>query len=83
MGYGYGMGAGGWIAVTVFWVGLLALVIWGVSRVSGGRPGGDDDTRRALTPEELLDRRYVNGEIDEESYRTMRDTLASARSRRT
>ena len=31
-----GFGAGGWIAMTVFWVSLLALVIWAVSRAGAG-----------------------------------------------
>lgn len=82
MGFGYGMGPGGWIAMTVFWVGLLTLLIWGASRAFGASPGGDDSTRRPPTPEELLDRRYAAGELDDETYRAMRATLASTRSPR-
>jgi len=26
MGYGFGMGAGGWIAMAVFWIGVIGLV---------------------------------------------------------
>ena len=32
MGYGSGMSAGGWIAVAVFSIAVLALVVWGVTR---------------------------------------------------
>lgn len=76
---GFGMG-GGMIAMTVFWVGLLALVIWGVARASTGSGGGLDENPRKERPEEILDRRYVAGELDEDTYRSMRETLTSARS---
>jgi putative membrane protein len=83
MGYGWGMGAGGWIAMTVFWIALLVLVVWGVTRLlpSGGR-GSDTGAPRAETPEEILDRRFALGEIDEETYQRMRTQLTSARSGR-
>lgn len=76
---GFGMG-GGMIAMTVFWVGLLVLVIWGVAQASTGRGGGRDENPRLETPEEILDRRYATGELDEDTYRSMRETLTSARS---
>ncbi|MBC7298947.1 MAG: hypothetical protein H5T82_08640, partial [Demequina sp.] len=48
MGYGFGMGAGGWIAMAVFWIGVIGLVVWLVVRafpgsrrddgVGGGQP---------------------------------------------
>ena len=85
MGYGWGMGAGGWIAMTVFWVALITLVVWLVVRVL---PGGGDNVREGRregfagteTPEQILDRRYAAGELDLESYQVMRATLASSRS---
>lgn len=76
---GFGMG-GGMIAMAVFWVGLLALVIWGVARASTGSGGGRDENPRQERPKEILDRRYVAGELDEDTYRSMRETLTSARS---
>lgn len=76
---GFGM-SGGMVAMTVFWVGLLALVIWGVSRASTGTRGGLDEKPRQETPEEILDQRYVAGELDEDTYRAMRKTLTAARS---
>ncbi|GAA3817477.1 SHOCT domain-containing protein [Cellulomonas soli] len=84
MGYGWGMGAGGWVAMTVFWVALVVLVVWllvrafpgGPGRTAGPHVGGP--TRE--TPEQILDRRYAAGEIDLETYRTMRTELSSARS---
>ncbi|MFI5626785.1 SHOCT domain-containing protein [Nocardioides sp. NPDC051685] len=85
MGYGYGMGAVGWIAMTIFWVGLITLVIWVIARVlpTGGgwrdvapRPGGAPTE----SAEDILDRRFAAGELDEETYRSMRATLRSSRS---
>ena len=74
------MMGGGMIAMTVFWVGLLALVIWGVARAFTGNGGGRAANLEQETPEEILDRRYVAGELDDDSYRSMRETLTSARS---
>ncbi len=37
---------------------------------------------RIETPDEVLDRRYANGEITEERYRAMRADLASTPARR-
>ena len=79
MGYGWGMGAGGWIAMAVFWIGLLALIGWAVARAFPrvGNRGGD--TPRQETPEEVLDRRYAVGELDTETYQSMRVALAPGR----
>ena len=86
MGYGYGMGAGGWvgwIAMAVFWIGLIALVGWGVSRAFPSGNGRDDTSGapRPESPAEVLDRRYAAGEIDEDRYQAMRATLTSATDR--
>ncbi|WP_448062408.1 hypothetical protein [Cellulomonas hominis] len=82
MGYGWGMGAGGWIAMTVFWVALIVLVVWLVVRAfpDGQRPSGGPHGGAQETPEQILDRRYAGGEIDLDTYRTMRAALASSRS---
>lgn len=80
MGYGWGMGMGGWIFMALFWIVLLGLIVWGVAALlprarseQGGRPE---------RPEEILDRRFALGEIDIEQYRRARENLAVARSGR-
>ena len=83
MGYGYGMGAGGWIAMTIFWVALIVLVIWALSRaLPTGRSWGGDGARRGEgahnSAEDILDRRFAAGEIDEQTYRSIRATLRSS-----
>ncbi|MHB1063705.1 MAG: SHOCT domain-containing protein [Georgenia sp.] len=68
------MGAGGWIAMAVFWVALIALIVWAVVRVF---PSADkhDAGPRAETPQEILDRRFAGGELDAETYRSMQEAL--------
>ncbi len=84
MGYGngVGMGAGGWIAMTVFLIALLVLVVWGVTRLLPARGPGADAAPRGETPEEILDRRFALGDIDEETYQRQRTQIASARTTR-
>jgi len=85
MGYGFGMGAGGWIAMAVFWIGVIALVVWLVVRAfpSGRRDdaaaGGDSAVAQGETPEQLLDRRFASGEIDVATYESIRATLRANR----
>jgi uncharacterized membrane protein len=43
-------------------VGLLALIAWGVSRILSGRQGGEDSA------EEILRQRFARGEINAEEY---------------
>lgn len=72
-GYGYGWSWGGMlfmIVSTLFWIGLFALVIWAIARWLTDRRGPVIGQRH-LAPREILDRRYANGEIDEETYDRM------------
>lgn len=79
MGYGYGMEWGGWIAMAVFWIAIITLVIWGVSRAfpTDRNPSRDSGISPGESAVEILDRRYAAGEIDDDRYRTMRATLAA------
>ena len=75
--YGVGMGLSGWLFMGLFWAGLLVLVLWLVVRLlpSRERPtaGGQD------SPEEILDRRFARGQIDEQTYSAQRAVLAGTR----
>ncbi len=80
MGYGWGMGAGGWIAMAIFWVALIALVAWLIARaLPSGREADRGQPTGIETPEQVLDRRYAAGEIDSDTYQVMRVNLASSR----
>ncbi len=65
------MGVGGWTWMIVFWVAVVALVVWGVSRLF--------PARRVPSAWEVLDARLASGEIDPATYRVLRDELDATR----
>jgi putative membrane protein len=75
--YGGGMGAGAWLVMGLFWVALFVVIVWLVVQLVPSRnrpsPGGPD------SPEEILDRRFARGEIDEQTYAAQRTALATTR----
>lgn len=74
---GYGMMAGmGWLGflmMALFWIGVILLVVWGLSNAFPGR-------RQAAEPDaqEILKRRYARGEISREEYLQASETLLGA-----
>jgi putative membrane protein len=72
MGFGWGMGYG-WIIMLVFWVLLVGLVVWAVSRLA---PRSMSGSGRRETTLEVLQRRLANGEISVEEFVRIRDELA-------
>ena len=74
------MGAGWWILMVIFWVGLIAAIVWAGARLFA-RPGGlvDRFDGAGERPEEILDRRLARGEIDAETYEALREKLRAAR----
>lgn len=71
IGYCGGMSVAGWALMVGFWLAVIGLVIWAVTRLFPGTP------RRADLEEEL-DRRLARGEIDADTYQHVRDELATA-----
>jgi putative membrane protein len=76
-----GMGWVVWLVMGGFWLLLVALIIFLQVRLlpSGGRsasPGAES------SPEDILDRRFARGEIDEATYTAQRVALAKGRSER-
>ena len=72
-----GMGDGGWVLMGLFWLVLLAAIVWGVSQLSLRRPPapGEDE---AADPHAILDRRLARGEIDPATYDALRGKLDEA-----
>ena len=74
---GYGMMAGmGWLGLllmALFWIGVILLVVWGLSNAFPGR-------RQSPEPdaEEILKRRYARGEISREEYLQASETLLAS-----
>ena len=88
--YGTGMGWPWWLLMGLFWLALVALVVWLVVRLAtpSSPPQGSprDQGPPAATPPEsplnILDRRFASGEIDVETYRAQRAALLEARGHR-
>jgi putative membrane protein len=83
--YGGGMGWAGWLAMGLFWLLLILVIILLVVRLLPSmRPDGrgDGGDARRESPEDILDRRFAQGEIDQETYQKQREALAQARGHR-
>lgn len=87
--YGGGMGGGAglfWLLMGVFWIALVALVVYLVVKLLPGSsrpsappvPPGTQPTP-VESPEQILDRLFALGEIDEETYRARRTALTEMR----
>ena len=73
-----GMGAGGWILMSLFWVGLIAAIVWAGAQLLA-RPSVVDRVEAAdERPEEILGRRLARGEIDAGTYEALRAKLREA-----
>jgi putative membrane protein len=66
-----GMGVGGWVVMIAFWAVFLGLIVWAVTRIFP-----TDEPRHDSRAE--LDRRLAAGEIDPDTYRSVRDELTGA-----
>jgi len=78
-----GMGVAGWFLMTVFWVALIAAIIWAVGNLFPGRNSGEPTSvGRSERPEEILDQRLARGEIDSSTYDELRTKLRTARAER-
>lgn len=85
----YGNGVGGaaplmWIGMGLFWIVLIGLVVFLVVRLLPGsgaamHPSGGAGPRTVETAEQILDRMYATGEIDEQTYRARRGALSEMR----
>ena len=75
--YGGGMGALGMLGMGVFWLILLGLIVWLVTRLL---PAGGEQTTRTTgeSAVEILDGRMASGEIDTETWQAQRVALLSA-----
>jgi putative membrane protein len=75
-----GMGAAGWLLMTVFWVVLLGAIVWAVANLFPARRDGSAVPPER--PEDVLDGRLARGEIDPATYDELRGKLRAARAER-
>jgi uncharacterized membrane protein len=61
------VGLGGWLGMVAFWLVIVALAIWVVTKLFPRQQGGG-----ALA---ALDARLARGELDTETYRRIREEL--------
>ena len=84
-GWNGGMGAAGWLFMSLFWVLLLVVIVWAAAQLFPGRrdsaaPAAGPSTEPPLgQPRQILDRRLASGEIDVATYEQLRETLAKPR----
>ncbi len=71
------MGAEGWLLTVAVWAVVLALVVWAVSRLFPARPA------ERPTPHDVLDARLAAGDLDPQTYRSLREELDGRRPVRT
>jgi putative membrane protein len=69
----------GWMSLMIvmmllFWGAIIAIV-WLIRAAASGRPMSERPTS-GETPAQSLDRRFAQGEIEEEDYRARREVLA-------
>lgn len=64
--------------MPLLWVALLGAIVWAAVRLAqtGGQSSSQSAGPRQETPQEILDRRFASGEIDEQAYDAARDRLA-------
>lgn len=77
-GWDGGMSTGGWILMSIFWLLLLAVIVFAVMRLLPARRDGAAADHRADVeerPETILARRLARGEIDEGTYDRLRDKI--------
>ncbi|MCB2176370.1 MAG: hypothetical protein KQH57_11225 [Actinomycetales bacterium] len=92
--YGTGMGGFGWMGMGLFWLVLIGVIVWLVVRLLPGRAqqtpsaappvvpptgGGPQDDVPAGPALEILDHRLARGEVDVETYRTIRAAILQSR----
>ena len=61
---------GMWLMSGLWWTLIIAGLVFIVWWLAGGR--GDDKTSRDESSLELLKRRYANGEIDRQTFESMK-----------
>lgn len=72
----------GWVIMSLFWLGVLGVAIWALVRWLGPKPlsGAQKPPQGGPSALDLLNARYARGEVDTETYRSMRAELEASSS---
>jgi len=75
-GYGWGWMAFGAAWTVFFWGGIIALAVWGISRLTGDRERREDLSRsEGRSPLDIAKERYARGEITRDQFKQFQDDL--------
>ncbi len=77
-----GMGVGAWVLMSVFWVALIALIVWLVATLLPRSRQPESGRDLAERPEDILDRRLASGDIDAATYDALSAKLRNAHAAR-
>jgi putative membrane protein len=69
--FGGGWGVVGGIFMIVLWAGLIALLVWGVMKIS--KSGGGGESKKE--PMDIAKERYAKGEITKEEFEQIKKDL--------
>ena len=75
MGFGFGMGFLGLILMILFWGALIALAVWLVGLLFPATKRPDASHKPLLSAREILKARYAQGELSDEQYQRMLQTM--------
>ncbi len=67
----YGYGGTGMLFMALFWIGIVALIVWAIRGAGNARVVQDRSTRAI----EILEQRYARGEIETEEFHQRRSEL--------
>ena len=75
MGFGLGMGGFGLIWMLLFWAVLILLAVWLVSMLFPAAKKPEQDDSQSVPASEILKQRYARGELSQEEYQQMAETI--------
>ena len=73
--HGYGMGWFGGIFMILFWVVVIAGIVFAIRYMATGKEGFSG--KKGSDPLDILKKRYASGEIDTEEYEERKKVLQS------
>ena len=74
-GFGMGFGGIGAIGMILFWVAVIAGIVWLVRTVGGSNAQFPMQAQGGVNAREIIDQRYARGELDREEYDAMKQDL--------
>jgi putative membrane protein len=79
-GHGFGMMGGYWpfgmLFMGIFWVAVIALVVWAIWRLAGGKRTAHATTETAESHLDILKRRLASGEISVDEFTRLKKAVS-------